>query len=66
MTLAAANDFRTKGADLAKRKVKGYEGLYFGMCNTVSTRIRCEVCSYLLSTLGNSLSCIKFNYCFIF
>jgi hypothetical protein len=44
MTLAAAYEFRGKGAELARKKeTPGLESVYFGMSNSISTRIRVEV-----------------------
>lgn len=43
MTLTGAQEFRTKGAALARAKTEGFAGIYFGQCTTLSTRIRCEV-----------------------
>lgn len=43
MSLTGAQEFRTKGAALARAKTEGFGGIYFGQCTTLSTRIRCEV-----------------------
>ena len=47
MSLNAAEELRSKGAELAKDKsesrVPGFSGMYFGRCTTLSTRIRCDV-----------------------
>jgi len=38
-----AQEFRTKEAALAIAKTEGFQGIYFGLSSTLSTRIRCEV-----------------------
>lgn len=43
MTEALAQEFRTKGAALARAKTEGYAGVYFGLSTTLATRVRCEV-----------------------
>jgi len=43
MTVAAAFEFRTKGANLARSKTEGFTGVYFGLSTTLATRIRCDV-----------------------
>jgi hypothetical protein len=43
MTVQIAQEFRAKGAALAKAKTEGFSGLYFGLCSTLSTRVRIEV-----------------------
>ena len=43
MTLSAATEFRDKGKELAKKKETGFKGVYFGLCTTVGTRVRCDV-----------------------
>ena len=43
MTVSAAQEFRAKGAALAKARTEGFSGLYFGICSTLSTRVRIEV-----------------------
>jgi hypothetical protein len=41
-----AQEFRAKGAALSKAKTDGFQGVYFGMSTTLSTRIRCDVSIY--------------------
>ncbi len=43
MTEDLANEFRAKGAALARAKTEGYVGVYFGLSTTLATRIRSEV-----------------------
>jgi len=43
MSTAAAFEFRTKAANMAKSKAEGFHGVYFGISTTLGTRIRCEV-----------------------
>ena len=43
MTVSAAQEFRAKGSALAKARTEGFSGLYFGICSTLSTRVRIEV-----------------------
>jgi len=43
MTENLAQEFRSKGAALARAKTEGFAGLYFGLCTTLATRVRCEV-----------------------
>ena len=43
MTEKTAQEFRTKGAALARAKTEGFGGVYFGLSTTLGTRIRCEV-----------------------
>lgn len=43
LTVVQAHEFRTKGAALARAKTEGFQGLYFGQCTTLSTRVRMEV-----------------------
>jgi hypothetical protein len=43
MTVDLAREFRAKGAALARAKTDGFQGVYFGLCTTLATRIRSEV-----------------------
>jgi hypothetical protein len=43
MDLAAAQEFRRKGAALARAKTEGFAYVYFGTCITLGTRVRMEV-----------------------
>ena len=43
MSLHASQELRTKGTMLSKAKTEGMAGIYYGLCTTLSTRIRCEV-----------------------
>jgi len=43
MKTAVAFEFRTKAANMAKSKVEGFQGVYFGVSTTLGTRIRCDV-----------------------
>ncbi len=43
MTEKLALEFRMKGAALARAKTEGFQGVYFGICTTLGTRIRNEV-----------------------
>jgi hypothetical protein len=43
MTDKLAQEFRTKGAALARAKTEGFGGIYFGLSTTLGTRIRSEV-----------------------
>jgi hypothetical protein len=43
MTEKLALEFRMKGAALARAKTEGFQGIYFGICTTLGTRIRNEV-----------------------
>jgi hypothetical protein len=43
MTEKLALEFRMKGAALARAKTDGFQGIYFGICTTLGTRIRNEV-----------------------
>lgn len=43
MTEKLAQEFRTKGAALARARTEGFTGIYFGLSTTLATRIRCEV-----------------------
>lgn len=47
-SLAAAQEFRTKGVALARARTDGFANVYFGTSTTVSTRIRTEVCYYFI------------------
>jgi len=43
MTNALAFEFRTKAIGMARSKTDGFQGVYFSMCTTLATRIRCDV-----------------------
>ncbi len=43
LTEKVAQEFRTKGAALARAKTEGYTGVYFGLSTTLGTRVRAEV-----------------------
>ncbi len=43
MDTKVATEFRTKGVALARAKTEGFVGVYFGLCNTLGSRVRCEV-----------------------
>lgn len=42
-SLTVAQELRSKGAALSKARTEGFNGIYFGQCTTLATRIRCEV-----------------------
>ena len=47
-----AAEFRKQGAAKGRSKAEGFNGVYFGPCNTLSTRIRVDVSNlYLLNIL---------------
>jgi len=48
--MAAAQEFRAKGAALAKAKTEGFGGIFFGLCSTLSTRVRIEVFYWAINT----------------
>jgi len=47
-SLTVAQELRSKGAALSKARTEGFNGIYFGQCTTLATRIRCEVIGYIL------------------
>ena len=47
LEIGAAQEFRSKGAALARAKTEGFAYVYFGTCITLGTRIRIEVFTYI-------------------
>jgi len=44
--LTVAQELKSKGAALSKARTEGFNGIYFGQCTTLATRIRCEVLTF--------------------
>jgi hypothetical protein len=47
-----------KGAALARAKTEGFQGIYFGICTTLGTRIRNEVRVYVYSIMFKTSGCL--------
>lgn len=43
LSSGCAHEFRTKGVALARAKTDGFAGDYFGLCNTLATKVCYEV-----------------------